>query len=230
MKSVWKTWNNTVLNKTTEGNYFIIVGFYWILTFLAREFRGISFLLSNIVFNLRNIVFNCKMKWGKIMLTDWSILISISVFGIILFYIYSMTKKPSKSIYSENGQRVMIRSFQHKDKRNRKWIFGNGCCLRMLELNLFTSEWQGPIQFVDEKILIDTYRGAVNGTLIIKKEFDKLSLNVIKDNKAWTIQRQDFSCLFSLGWRASFFKSTTWIFLKPLSSNQGYIKIKEGVV
>ena len=54
----------------------------------------------------------------------------------------------------------------------------------MLELNLFTSEWQGPIQFVDEKILIDTYRGAVNGTLIIKKEFDKLSLYVIKDNKA----------------------------------------------
>jgi len=53
----------------------------------------------------------------------------------------------------------------------------------VLELDLFSLEWQGPIQFVDGKILIDTYRGTVNGTLIIKKEFDKLSLYVLTDNK-----------------------------------------------
>ena len=52
------------------------------------------------------------------MLTDWSILISILAFGIILFYTYSITRKPSKSIYSETGQRVMVRSFPQRGNRN----------------------------------------------------------------------------------------------------------------
>lgn len=53
----------------------------------------------------------------------------------------------------------------------------------MLELDLFSLEWQGPIQFVEGKILIDTSRGMVTGTLIIKRELDKLSLYVIQNNE-----------------------------------------------